>query len=96
MKQIINLKRNENPNITKLENAIRDAKQTYDYLQINIPRNNYFIRISFNRDFTYTIGFNIWDLQFFTETNLLYRQYHTAVIAGISKYLDRQIRRLNT
>ena len=75
MKHIINLPPKQKLLLNDLEMKIKNARNSNDYVQVNFGRKNQFIKIAFSKDQTYTIGYNIWNMEFSVKTNIMIRQY---------------------
>lgn len=95
MKYIINLKKKEQLKLNDIENKIRSARNSNDYVLVNYGTKGDFIKISFQKDATYTIGYNIWNMEFWNKTRILLRQYKVSNVYVLALYLTNWINKLN-
>ena len=95
MKHIINLPPRKRISLNDLETKIREARNSNDYIQINFGSRNQFIKIAFCKDQTYTIGYNIWNMEFSVKTNVMLRQYPKTVNNKLAAWLFDWVNRLN-
>ena len=94
MKQIINMSRGDRITLNDLEQRVRSARSSNDYILINMTENK-FIKIAFSRDMTYTVGHNIYNMEFFVKTNVMLKQYPKTVTNKIAAYLFEWCNRFN-
>lgn len=94
MKQIINMSRGDRITLNDLEQRVRSARSSNDYILINMTENK-FIKIAFSRDMTYTVGHNIYNMEFFVKTNVMVKQYPKTVTNKIAAYLFEWCNRFN-
>ena len=94
MKQIINMSRGDRITLNDLEQRVRSARSSNDYILINMTENK-FIKIAFSRDMTYTVGHNIYNMEFFVKTNVMVKQYPKTVTNKIAAYLSEWCNRFN-
>lgn len=95
MKYNITLKSKEKLDLNDVEKKIRSARNTNDYVCVNYGTKGNFIKISFEKDMTYTIGNNIWNMELFTKTNVLLKQYKVSNVKVLALFLTNWINRLN-
>lgn len=95
MKSIINLKPKEKLSLSNVEQKMKSARNSNDYVLVNFGRKNEFIKIAFCKDQTYCIGYNFWNMEFAVKTNIIMRQYPKAVIGTLSNWLYTWVTRLN-
>ncbi len=95
MKYVINLKPKEQLNLNEMEKQIKSAKNSNDYVLVNFGRDGKFIKIAFSKDQTYTVGYNIWNMEFSVKTNVMLRQYKISVSNVLANYLTRWVNKLN-
>lgn len=95
MKYIISLKPKETLDKDKVEEQIRKAKNSNDYIQVKFGDKGQFIKIAFCRDMTYCIGFNFWNMQFQYHTNMMLKQYPKSVTYKLTSWLVEWVNRLN-
>lgn len=95
MKSIINLKPKEKLSLSDVEQKIKSARNSNDYVLVNFGRKNEFIKIAFCKDQTYCIGYNFWNMEFAVKTNIIMRQYPKTVIGTLSNWLYTWVTRLN-
>lgn len=94
MKQIINMGKGDRITLNDLEQRVRSARSSNDYILINMTENK-FIKIAFSRDMTYTVGHNIYNMEFFVKTNVMVKQYPKTVTNKIAAYLFEWCNRFN-
>lgn len=94
MKQIINMGKGDRITLNDLEQRVRSARSSNDYILINMTENK-FIKIAFSRDMTYTVGHNIYNMEFFVKTNVMVKQYPKTVTNKIAVYLFEWCNRFN-
>lgn len=95
MKSIINLKPKEKLSLSDVEQKMKSARNSNDYVLVNFGRKNEFIKIAFCKDQTYCIGYNFWNMEFAVKTNIIMRQYPKTVIGTLSNWLYTWVTRLN-
>lgn len=95
MKHIVTLKTKERLSLNNMENFIKDARNSNDYVLINFGTRGNFIKIAFSRDMTYTVGYNILNMEFIFKVNLLYRQYPRTVTSKLAAFFTDWVNRLN-
>lgn len=95
MKHIINLKHKETLSLNTMENYIKDARNSNDYVLVNFGNRGQFIKLAFSRDMTYTVGYNFYNLEFSFKTNVLIKQYSRTVTGKLAQYFTDWINRLN-
>ena len=95
MKHIINLPPKQKLLLNDLENKIKNARNSNDYILINFGRANQFIKVAFCKDQTYVIGYNFWNMEFAIKTNILVKQYPKTVNYKLATYLFDWVNRLN-
>lgn len=95
MKHIINLPPKQKLLLNDLEMKIKNARNSNDYVQVNFGRKNQFIKIAFSKDQTYTIGYNIWNMEFSVKTNIMIRQYPKTNNSKLASWLFDWVNRLN-
>lgn len=95
MKSIVNLKPKEKLSLSDIENKIKSARNSNDYVLINFGRKGEFIKIAFCKDQTYCIGYNFWNMEFAIKTNILMKQYSKTVNGVLANWLYTWVTRLN-
>lgn len=95
MKSIVNLKPKEKISLSDIENKIKSARNSNDYVLVNFGRKGEFIKIAFSKDQTYCIGYNFWNMEFAIKTNILMKQYTKTVNGVLANWLYTWITRLN-
>lgn len=95
MKYIINVKPKERLSLNEIERKLKDARNSNDYILVNFGRKGEFIKMSFQKDQTYTIGFNFWNMEFQVKTNTMIRQYPKTVTGKLANWLTEWVNRLN-
>ena len=96
MKYIIKLRRQEQLSLNEIEDKIRGARQSFDYVEVQFGSNfSRFIKIAFCKDQTYCIGFNFWNAEFSIKTNMMIKQYPKTVVNRLASYLTTWVNRLN-
>lgn len=96
MKYIIKLRRQEKLSLNEIEDKMRSARQSFDYIEVQFGSNfSRFIKIAFCKDQTYVIGFNFWNAEFSIKTNMMIKQYPKIVISRLANYLTTWVNRLN-
>ena len=94
MKQVINMSRGDRITLNDLEQRVRRARSSNDYILINMTDGK-FIKVAFSRDMTYTVGHNIYNMEFFVKTNVMIKQYPKTVTNKIAAYLFEWANRFN-
>lgn len=95
MKSIINLKPKEKLSLSDLEQKVKSARNSNDYVLINFGRKGEFIKVAFCKDQTYCIGYNFWNMEFTVKTNIMLKQYPKTVTGSLSNWLYTWVTRLN-
>lgn len=95
MKSIINLKPKEKLSLSDVEQKMKSARNSNDYVLVNFGRKNEFIKIAFCKDQTYCIGYNFWNMEFAVKTNIIMKQYPKTVVGTLSNWLYTWVTRLN-
>lgn len=95
MKQIITLTPKQKVSLNDLENQIKSARNSNDYIQVNFGSKGYFIKIAFCKDGSYCIGYNLWNMEFSVKTNIMIKQYPKSVVTKLAAWLFDWINRLN-
>ena len=95
MKSIINLKPKEKLSLSDIEQKMKSARNSNDYVLVNFGRKNEFIKIAFCKDQTYCIGYNFWNMEFAVKTNIIMKQYPKTVVGTLSNWLYTWVTRLN-
>lgn len=95
MKQIINLKPRQVLLLTEIEDKVKSARSSNDYLLINFGRSNQFIKIAFCKDQTYVIGYNFWNMDFSVKLNIFMKQYPKVFVSKLSQFIFTWIDKLN-
>ena len=95
MKHIINLKPRDRLPLNTMENYVKDARNSNDYILINFGNKGYFIKIAFSKDMTYTLGYNFYNMEFMFKTNVFIKQYQRTVTGKIASYITDWVNRLN-
>lgn len=95
MKSIINLQPREKLNLSDVEQKMKSARNSNDYVLVKFGRKNEFIKIAFCKDQTYCIGYNFWNMEFAIKTNIIMKQYPKTVVGTLSNWLYTWVTRLN-
>ena len=95
MKTIINLIPKSELNLNEMEKKIRSARNSNDYVLVNFGRKGEFIKVAFCKDQTYTIGHNIWNMEFWTKLRVLNKQYKVGNPIVLAQFLTNWVNRLN-
>lgn len=95
MKHIINLSPKQKVLLNDLENKVKNARNSNDYILINFGRKGQFIKVVFCKDQTYVVGYNFWNMEFAMKTNIMLKQYPKTVNAKIASYLFDWVNKLN-
>lgn len=95
MKHIINLSPKQKILLNDLENKVKNARNSNDYVLINFGRKDQFIKVAFCKDQTYVVGYNFWNMEFAMKTNIMLKQYPKTVNAKIASYLFDWVNKLN-
>ena len=95
MKYVVNLKPKEQLNLNDIEKKVKSARNSNDCILVNFGRDGKFIKIAFSKDQTYTIGHNIWNMEYSVKTNVLTRQYRVSVSNVLANYLTNWVNKLN-
>ena len=95
MKHIINLSPKQKVLLNDLENKVKNARNSNDYISINFGRKGQFIKVAFCKDQTYVVGYNFWNMEFAMKTNIMLKQYPKTVNAKIASYLFDWVNKLN-
>lgn len=95
MKQVMLVKPKERLLLSEVENKIKNARNSNDYIEINFGRKGEFIKIAFCKDQTYCIGFNFWNMEFQVKTNIMLKQYPKTVTGKLALYLTDWVNKLN-
>lgn len=94
-KQIIDLKPRVELLLKSLDEKVRSARTSNDYILINFGRKNEFIRVDFARDQSYGISHNIYNPLFISRLNVFVAQYKITNIYKITNFLFEWINKLN-
>ena len=95
MKYIMTVKPKERVSLNDLENKIKNARNSNDYILVNFGRKGEFIKISFCKDQTYCIGYNFLNIEFMTKTNVMLKQYPKTITGKLAGWLFDWVNRLN-
>ena len=95
MKHIVNLKPRDRLLLNDMENKIKDARSSNDYILVNFGRKGEFIKIAFCKDQTYCIGYNFWNMEFAVKTNVMLKQYPKTVNNKLAAWIFDWVNRLN-
>lgn len=95
MKHIINLSPKQKVLLNDLENKVKNARNSNDYILINFGRKGQFIKVAFCKDQTYVVGYNFWNMEFAMKTNIMLKQYPKTVNVKIASYLFDWVNKLN-
>ena len=95
MKHIINLSPKQKVLLNDLENKVKNARNSNDYILINFGRKGQFIKVAFCKDQTYVVGYNFWNMEFAMKTNIMLKQYPKTVKKKIASYLFDWVNKLN-
>ena len=89
------LKPREKVTLSDLENKIKSARNSNDYVLINFGKKGEFIKLAFCKDQTYCIGYNFWNMEFAVRTNIMLKQYPKTVTNKLAAYLFDWVNKLN-
>ena len=95
MKYIMNIAPREKLSLSDLEQKVKSARNSNDYVLINFGRKKEFIKIAFCKDQTYCIGYNFWNMEFSVKTNVMLKQYPKTVTNKLAAYLFDWVNKLN-
>ena len=95
MKSIMTLKPREKVTLSDLENKIKSARNSNDYVLINFGKKGEFIKLAFCKDQTYCIGYNFWNMEFAVRTNIMLKQYPKSSTGALANWLYTWVTRLN-
>lgn len=95
MKYIMNIAPREKLSLSDLEQKVKSARNSNDYVLINFGRKKEFIKIAFCKDQTYCIGYNFWNMEFAIKTNIMMKQYPKTVTTALANWLYTWVTRLN-
>ena len=95
MKYIINLKTKQKLELNDIQTKMRSARNTNDYILVNFGGKGNFMKLSFQKDMTYTFGHNIWNMEFWTKLKIMERQYTISNVNVLSQFLTTWVNRLN-
>lgn len=94
MKQIINLKQTEQLKLNEIENKLKNARNSCDYILVNFAKGR-FIKIAFCKDQTYCVGYNFYHMEFSYKTNCMLKQYPHTNNGKLSGWLTEWVNRFN-
>lgn len=95
MKAIMNLKPKEKITLSDLENKVKSARNSNDYVLINFGKKGEFIKLAFCKDQTYCIGYNFWNMEFAIRTNIMLKQYPKSATGALANWLFTWVTKLN-
>lgn len=95
MKHIITMQPKDRMNLSELENQVRSARNSNDYVQVFFGRKGEYIKIAFCKDQTYCIGYNFWNMEFSIKTNMMMKQYPKTVTGRLAAWLCDWVNKLN-
>ena len=95
MKYIISLTNIQKLDLNDIQKKMRSARNTNDYLLVKYHNDKDFIKVTFSKDNTYTIGHNIWNMEFWTKLKVLLKQYPKSVPDVLAMFLTTWINKLN-
>lgn len=95
MKSVISLKPKDKLSLSDLEQKVKSARNSNDYVLINFGRKGEFIKVAFCKDQTYCIGYNFWNMEFAVKTNIMLKQYPKTVTGALANWLYTWVTRLN-
>ena len=95
MKHIVNVPYKSRVLLNDMETKIKSARNSNDYVLVTFGRKGEFIKISFDRDMTYTIGYNFYNMEFQVKTNAMLKQYPKTVNGKLADWLFNWVNRLN-
>lgn len=94
MRQIMTLPPRQRALLNEIETKFKNARNSNDYLQIYFG-NGKFIKVSFHRDNTYTVGYNFFNMEFQIKLNWYIKQHPMIINAKMSAFLFDWINKLN-
>lgn len=95
MKQVLNVVPRDKLSLSDLENQIKSARASNDYIVVNFGRKGEYIKISFHKDQTYNIGYNFWNMEFAVKTNVMLKQYPKINVPMLANWLFTAVNKLN-
>ena len=95
MKYIINLKHKEELQLNDIEDMVRRARNSSDYIDIHFGNKGEFLKVAFCKDGTYCIGYNFWNMEFAVKLNILFKQMPKTINGKIASFITTWINRLN-
>lgn len=95
MKSVITLQPKERLAISDVEQKVKNARNSNDYVLVRFGRKGEFIKLTFSKDQTYTIGYNFWNMEFQVKLNIILKQYPKTVTGTLSNWLCTWVNKLN-
>lgn len=94
-KQIIEVKPRVRLLLNDVENKVRNARNSNDYILVKFGRKGEFIRIDFAKDQTYGVSHNLYNLEFMVKLGVMLKQYKVTNIFKIADFIFDWVNRLN-
>lgn len=95
MKAVVTVPYRDRMDLSDTENKIRNARNSNDYILVYFGNKGQFIKMSFHRDQTYTIGFNFINMEFQVKLNYMMKQYPKIVNGKLAAWLVDWVNKLN-
>lgn len=94
-KQIIEFKPKERALLNELENKVKNARNSCDYILVKFGRKGEFIRVDFAKDQTYGVSHNLYNMEFMVRLGVMTRQYKVVNVRKIADFIFDWVNRLN-
>lgn len=94
-KQIIEIKPRIRLLLNDVENKVRKAKNSNDYLLVKFGRKGEFMRVDFAKDQTYGFSHNLYNMEFMARLGIMVRQYKVSNVFKIADFIFDWVNRLN-
>ena len=94
-KQIIEVKPRVRLLLNDVENKVRSARNSNDYILVKFGRKGEFIRVDFAKDQTYGVSHNLYNMEFMVRLGVMVRQSRVTNIFKISDFIFDWVNRLN-
>ena len=94
-KQIIEVKPRVRLLLNDVENKVRSARNSNDYILVKFGRKGEFIRVDFAKDQTYGVSHNLYNMEFMVRLGVMVRQCRVTNIFKISDFIFDWVNRLN-
>lgn len=94
-KQIIEYKVKDRASLNELENKVKNARNSNDYILVKFGRKGEFIRVDFAKDQTYGVSHNLYNMEFIVKLNVMVRQYKVTNVRKVADFIFSWVNRLN-